>query len=87
MMKNLYSPYKLNGTITYRPVLFYIKLFIVGATEDIIGGNTVKIGKCYKVTDKEFALACLIAGILRLCSIEQLCNIALLEVFILAQVF
>ncbi len=64
-----------------------MKLFIVGATEDIIGRNAVKFSKSDKMADRQFALACFIARVLRLCSIEQLCNIALLEVFILAQVF
>ena len=78
--------YKKTG-LTTSPVLFYMKSFIIGATENIIGRNAVKIGKSDKVTNGQLAFACFIARILRLCSIEQLCNIALLEVFILAQVF
>jgi hypothetical protein len=38
-----------------------MQLFIVRPPEDIIGGNSVKLGKRYKVAYGQLALSCLIA--------------------------
>lgn len=70
----------------YRAVLLLIDFFFIGSAEEVVDGNTVKVGDLDEGFGGDVACAGFVMAVTALGTVQNICHLLLREVFVFSEI-